>query len=113
MIAAEDAAGINTEAASPGSAKSPKGQSKNTPTKQKQAAKAAFTQLSKDEQLERKNLGKLMMLWSVIGSVLIDQFVVKAMIPVLNQGLIGYLPSITTLIVPPIVIYYVLKVYWK
>jgi hypothetical protein len=113
MIAAEDAAGISTEAAAGGDTKPGKGQPNKSQAKQKQSAKAAFTQLSKDEQLERKNFGKLIMLWSVIGSVLIDQFVVKAMIPALNQGLIGYLPSITTLIVPPIVIYYVLKVYWK
>ncbi|NQV27068.1 MAG: general secretion pathway protein GspE [Rhodopirellula sp.] len=112
MIAAEDAAGIVSESSSSSKAAGQKGPAKKV-QKKKQSGVQAFSQLSKDEQLERKNLGKLFMLWSVIGSVLIDQFVVKAMIVSLNQGIFGFLPSITTLIVPPIVIGYVLKVYWK
>ena len=115
MIAAEDAAGVIAESSSGtrGGGSKEKNQSKPAIKKTKQGSAPAFSQLSKDEQLERKNLGKIFMLWSVIGSVLIDQFVVKPHILGVTQGLFANLPSVTTLIVPPIVIYYVLKVYWK
>lgn len=113
MIAAEDAAEFTADASSGTSTKSAKGPTKKKPARQKQTAKPAFTQLSKDEQQQRKSLGLIVMLWSFIGSVLIDQFVVKAVFDSLNQGIFGWLPSITTLIVPPVVIIYVLKVYWK
>lgn len=114
MIAAEDAAGDVAVASSDGKAKAGKKKPDRKPAaKKNQAARPAFSQLSKGEQLERKNLGKIFMLWAVIGSVLIDQFVVKPYILGVTQGFFANLPSITTLIVPPIVIYYVLKVYWK
>lgn len=116
MLAAEDAA-AETAASDSGSGGKPKrGSEKEKKPKKadnKAAAKSAFSQLSKDEQLERKNLGKIFMLWSVIGSVLFDQFVLKAVLPGLNAGILASLPSLTTLIVPPIVIMYILKVYWK
>lgn len=114
MIAAEDEASVNVGASSDGKASGQKVQAKKKPQpKKKHAAKMAFTQLSKDEQQQRKIVGKLIMTWSVIGSVLIDRFVIMAVFPGLNQGMMSYLPSITTLIVAPIAIYYVLKVYWK
>lgn len=113
MIAAEDAAGVTAESSSGGGGKPAKGQSKKQPARQKQSARPAFTQLSKGEQQQRKSIGLIAMLWSFIGSVLVDQFVIKSIFESLNQGVFGWLPSITTLIVPPIVIFYVLKVYWK
>lgn len=115
MIAAEDAAGVVVESSSGNKAGGPKETAKNKkPAKKKQASATAFSQLSKDEQLERKNLGKIFMAWGFIGSVLIDQFVVKPhILGVTMNSVFSYLPSLTTLIVPPIVIYYVLKVYWK
>ena len=115
MIAAEEAAGDVALAPSGDGSKGngKKGQTQKPKAKKKQGATTAFTQLSKDEQAERKNLGKIFMLWSVIGSVLIDQFVMKPHILGVTQGLFANLPSLTTLIVPPIVIFYVLKVYWK
>jgi hypothetical protein len=113
MIAAEDEAATNVDASSGGKASGQKGQPKKPQPKKKQAANLVFTQLPKAEQMQRKSVGKLIMMWSVIGSILIDQFVIKALIPALNQGLLSSLPSITTLIVPPVAIFYVLKVYWK
>jgi hypothetical protein len=85
------------------------------PRQSKQAAgpRKAFSQLSSDEQQRRKSIGMLAMMWGVIGSILFDQFVVKAVIPALNEGALGFLPSITSFCVPPVVIWYVLKVYWK
>lgn len=116
MIAAEEAAGDVALAPSGDSAKGDgkKGKAPKPKAKKKQGTQTAFTQLSKDEQLERKNLGKIFMAWGVIGSVLIDQFVVKPhILGVSIDSIFAYLPSLTTLIVPPIVIFYVLKVYWK
>ncbi len=116
MIAAEDAAENVALAPSgePAQGGTRKEQKQRPKAKKNQAAKPAFTQLSKDEQLERKNLGKIFMAWSFIGSVLVDQFVVKPhILGVSIDSLFAYLPSLTTLIVPPIVIFYVLKVYWK
>lgn len=104
-IAEMEEAGIDTSVTT-GSSASPRAKPKTQPRK-------AFSQLSKDEQLQRKNIGKLMMLWSVIVSVVIDQFVLKNVFPGLNQGILGFLPSITFFCVPPVVVLYVQKVYWK
>ena len=115
MIAAEEAAG-DVALASSGTGSKGNGKTQTASkrkAKEKQRTQPAFTQLSKDEQAERKNLGKIFMLWSVIGSVLVDQFVMKPHILGVTQGLFANLPSLTTLIVPPIVIFYILKVYWK
>ncbi len=115
MIAAEEAAGdVALAPSGDGSKGGGKKEKTSKPkAKVKQRTQTAFTQLSKDEQAERKNLGKIFMLWSVIGSVLVDQFVMKPYILGVTQGLFANLPSLTTLIVPPIVIFYILKVYWK
>ena len=115
MIAAEDAADVVAESSSGSKAGGSKETAiKKKPAKKKQASAAAFSQLSKDEQLERTNLGKIFMAWGFIGSVLIDQFVVKPhILGVTMDSMFAYLPSLTTLIVAPIVVYYVLKVYWK
>jgi hypothetical protein len=113
MIAAEDEASAKVDASSDGKASGQKRQPKKPQPKKKQTATLAFTQLPKAEQMQRKSVGKLIMMWSVIGSILIDQFVLKAIVPALNQGLLSSLPSITTLIIPPIAIFYILKVYWK
>ncbi len=112
MIAAEDAAGADSSSGSKAGGTKAKDQRK--PAKKKQASATAFSQLSKDEQLQRKSLGKIFMAWGFIGSVLIDQYVVKPHILGLTiDSMFAYLPSLTTLIVAPAVIYYVLKVYWK
>jgi len=86
---------------------------KKRPSNQGTEPRQAFSQLPADEQQRRKNVGMLVMMWGVIGSILFDQFAVKAVIPALGQGILGFLPSITSLFIPPVVIWYVLKVYWK
>jgi hypothetical protein len=114
MIAAEDAAGVVAETSTDSKAGGSKEKKQKKPAKKKQASATAFSQLSKDEQLQRKSLGKIFMAWGFIGSVLIDQFVMKPYIlGVTMNSMFAYLPSLTTLIVAPIVVYYVLKVYWK
>ena len=76
--------------------------------------RTAFTQLPPAEQAQRKSFGLIFMLWSVIGSVVIDHFLMKPVILGVTTGFFSVVPfSLTSLIVPPIVIWYVLKVYWK
>lgn len=115
MIAAEEAAGdVALAPSGAGSKGNGKTETASKPkAKKKQRTQVAFTQLSKDEQAERKKLGMIFMLWSVIGSVLVDHFVMKPHILGVTQGLFADLPSLTTLVVPPIVIVYIMKVYWK
>lgn len=71
--------------------------------------KKAFSQLSQEEQRERKQYGILAMCWSVILSVLIDQFVLPEW---LTWGP-SIFPMFLMPVVPLVTIWYVLKVYWK
>jgi len=63
------------------------------------------SQLTQEEKDQRKQFGILFMCWSVIGSVLIDQFLLPA------TWTIPYL-GLTILFIPPAVILWVWKVYW-
>lgn len=73
--------------------------------------KIRFTQLSEDEQHQRKQLGWIIMCWGTLAGVAIDYFI-------LSRYLIrwpfpfsyGYL---TTFLSGPLSIWWVLKVYWK
>ena len=49
-----------------------------------------------------------MMCWAFIGSVMIDTFLLPE-----SLKIIPFVPFLVALIVPPVVIWYVLKVYWK
>ena len=62
--------------------------------------------LSPQEQQQRKQFGWLFMCWSVIGAVVIDQVFLPARWLIPNLGL-------TVLFIPPLVILFVLTVYWK
>jgi hypothetical protein len=76
------------------------------------SSSAGMSQLSDDEQKERKQYGWLFICWGVILPVLIDEFVVKPnFMPTALK--IANIPSITTLLVAPAVIWWVLTVYWK
>ncbi len=77
----------------------------------KQGPRKVFTQLSEGEQRHRKSVGLIAIMWSLIGSAVIDHFLVKPNVEFLNFS--DMLPSITTLIVVPCVVLFVLKVYWK
>jgi hypothetical protein len=70
-----------------------------------------FDELPPEEQQRRKQLGYIFMMWSVIGSVLIDQFVVKPYILPAEYNT----PYVFVLapIVAPLVIFWVLRVYWR
>jgi hypothetical protein len=70
-----------------------------------------MSQLSEGEQRERKNVGLILMLWSVIGSVVLDQFLIPEAFKL--SRFISFLPFCLTLFIPPLAIWYVTKVYWK
>lgn len=77
----------------------------------KAVAKKPMSQLSEGEQRERKQVGLIIMLWAVIGSALVDNFVLPE--SMLLSRWIPFMPFFLTLFIPPLAIWYVLKVYWK
>lgn len=109
-IAKYYAAGMRDEAV----AKETSGTRKTASTKRTTPVvqRRRLSQLSEGEQKQRKSMGYIFMMWGFIGSVLFDEFILKPY--VLPQALqIPFVPSFTTLIVTPIVVWYVLKVYLK
>jgi len=60
---------------------------------------------------QRRMLGILILCWAIIGSVLIDQFVVFKLI--FKQPLFGVFPYLITLIIPPLAGFWVYKSFWK
>jgi len=79
-------------------------------TKSAAAPRRRFSQLPEPEQQQRRQVGYIMMMWGLIGPVLIDEFFVKPAVPAINFGM---LPSLTTVLVTPCVLFFVTKVYWK
>ncbi|MEX0716056.1 MAG: hypothetical protein WD066_05690 [Planctomycetaceae bacterium] len=68
-----------------------------------------FSERSEGEQQHRKQIGYLAICWSVIVCVLVDRFVLAALMG-------NWFPPtvfLTTFLIPPIVALYVVKVYWK
>ncbi|MBI1315180.1 general secretion pathway protein GspE [bacterium] len=113
-LAELEAADENLAARSSSTGKTSKAEAKSKPAKKTAGTQRQFSDLSPEEQHSRKQLGMIMMMWGFIGSVLFDQFVLKAFVPALQfSGALGFLPSLTTLIVAPSVIIYVTKFYWK
>lgn len=81
-------------------------------TAKKVEPRMAFSQLSDDEQAQRKQLGWIIMCWGTLAGVAIDFFILRPMlvklpIPIVN---LGYLASFIT---GPVAILWVLKSYWK
>ena len=72
------------------------------------AARVSFSQLSDGEKQQRKQLGIIIMCWAFIGTAMVDYFLVQPYVFPSSTW-----PFYLTFIVPPAVIYYVLKVYWK
>ena len=70
-----------------------------------------MSQLSEGEQRERKQVGYIIIMWAIVGSVMLDQFVIPRSLLLSNW--ISFLPFFLTLFIPPITVWYVLKVYWK
>jgi hypothetical protein len=80
-----------------------------------------FASLTPQEQQQRKQLGYIIMCWAIVGSVVIDQFLLKGrLIPpgLLFRSLsfLSFFPFdqfLLTLFVPAITVWWVYRVYWK
>ncbi len=68
-------------------------------------------QSSAEEKRQKKMMGGMFVMWSVIVSVMIDQFLIPK--GILFSNFVSFLPFFTTLIVPPLVTIWVKLVYWK
>jgi hypothetical protein len=91
-----------------------KGRAKPKPAKAKPAGNAprkAVSQLSPDELRERKLKGILFINAAIIGSVMIDTFVIFKFL--IRPAPIAWLPFLLTFIIPPLVALWVWKVFWK
>ena len=102
------AAAAEAEAADTSNRKA--GSATDKKTKSAAAPRRRFSQLPEPEQQQRRQVGYIMMMWGLIGPVLIDEFFVKPAVPAINFGM---LPSLTTVLVTPCVLFFVTKVYWK
>lgn len=69
-----------------------------------------FSELSEGEQAHRKQIGMIVMLWSLIGSVFLDRLFLPMIFPKFQ---LGYMPSVTALIAVPIAVLWVKTSYWK
>jgi hypothetical protein len=77
-----------------------------------------FDKLSPEEQYERKQMGYIIMSWGLVGSVIIDQFVLKGRLIPWGSGssMFNSFPFdqfLLTFFVPIAVVTWVLRVYWK
>jgi hypothetical protein len=120
-IAKYYAAGTRNEAVADEALKNASGRAgkagKSTMASSRKSAKKGprkrFKDLTPEEQHERKQLGYIIMCWGTIGSVLVDQFVLKRVFPFRDLNFIPFNWFILTLFVPFLVIWWVLKEYWK
>ena len=81
---------------------------KKAATKEKSRARKRMSQLSSEERKLRRQYGILIMCWATVGAYLIDNFVIRPLLLKSWSALYG-----TVLIVAPLSVWYVLKVYWK
>lgn len=72
----------------------------------------AFVELSDEEKRQRKQMGLLIMCWSFIVPVLIDQFVIYPQFFPAVSGSMRYIPILAWFVAPPS-IWWVLNRYWK
>jgi hypothetical protein len=82
-------------------------------------ARKRYKDLSPEEQYERTQLGYIIMCWGIVGSVLVDQFVLKGrFIPFGKTGssIFNSFPFdqfLLSFFVPFFFVWWVYKVYWK
>ncbi|HXY37751.1 MAG TPA: hypothetical protein VEI07_26230 [Planctomycetaceae bacterium] len=77
-----------------------------------------FKKLSPEEQYERTQYGYIIMCWGAVGSVIIDQFILKGRLIPWGTGnsIFNSFPFdqfLLSFFVPWLVIWWVIKVYWK
>jgi hypothetical protein len=114
-IAKYYAAGLRDESAAD---EAIKGKSRKKPSKTKVKKKRVrFDKLSPEEQYERKQYGYIIMCWGAVASAFIDQFILKGrLIPWGTRAFFTTFPFdqfFLSLFIPPIVIWWVYRVYWK
>jgi len=102
--AAPEATADNTKSA----AKKTKKRAEKASSKEKSQPGKRMSQLSAEERKQRRQYGILIMCWAMFGSYLIDEFVIRRQFLPHWSSLYG-----TVLIVAPLSIWYVLRVYWK
>jgi len=84
------------------------GAAKKAATAEARPVRTPMSQLSQGEQRQRKQLGLIIMCWSLIGSMVIDQMVLKPLLAPRWDFLLAL-----SLVLPPIAVGWVLKSYWK
>ncbi|MGE3315307.1 MAG: hypothetical protein AB7O26_09335 [Planctomycetaceae bacterium] len=118
-IAKYYAAGMRNEAAADAAAgngakagkKSKGGDSAKKPKAAASEPRLVFSQLSPEEQQQRKQLGWIIMCWGTLGGVAIDYFILRGFLVRMPIPFsFGYL---ATFIAGPAAIFWVLKSYWK
>jgi hypothetical protein len=74
-----------------------------------------FKDVTPEEQHERKQLGYIIMCWGIVGSVVVDQFVLKGRLFPYVHGptFFPFDQFLLTLFIPALVIWWVMKEYWK
>jgi hypothetical protein len=115
-IAKYYAAGLRDESKADEGLKA-KARTGTTKSRTKQRRKR-YKDLTAEEQYERKQLGYIIMCWGAVGSVLIDQFILKGrLIPWGNGNSIfngfPFDQFLLSFFVPALVIWWVYRVYWK
>jgi curved DNA-binding protein CbpA len=120
-IAKYYAAGLRNEAAAEeallkGTAKAGKDNKGKPKTKSKAAkVRKRFKDLTAEEQHERKQLGYIIICWGVVLPVLLDQFLLKGHVFPYKHGPTSFPfdQLLLTFFVPWIVIWWVMKEYWR
>lgn len=114
-IAKYYAPGMRDEAVAQEEAPAGKADKKSKAKKKAVKQKAAGNEpLDPDDAYQKKLMGILIMCWATIGSIGLDQFVIKEYFIKLHAESPWHsIPFPLTFIIPPIAILWVLKSYWK
>jgi hypothetical protein len=116
-IAKYYAAGLRDESVAEAALKG-KGKAGATKKKKGKTVRKRYNQLTPEEQYERTQLGYIIMCWGAVGSVMIDQFLLKGRLIPWGSGssIFNQFPFdqfFLSFFVPILVIVWVLRVYWK
>ncbi|MEX0703263.1 MAG: hypothetical protein WD069_14310 [Planctomycetales bacterium] len=88
--------------------------SESQPSRPTKARVPRLSEMSSGEQQHRRHIGWIAMSWSIILPAIIDRFLLKPRgMHWIVPGWPDFLPFLLTFFIPPVVIWYVLKVYWK
>jgi hypothetical protein len=114
-IAKYYAAGMRDESAAESAFKGSSGRSGKTGGK----TRKRFAQLTEAEQRERVQFGWIIVSWAVVGSILIDRFLLYGRVfpyrhpPIFFLDWWPFTGFLLTLFVPVLVFWWVYKIYWK